>query len=207
MHVTPRGWLEIKGTKEVQTTQSQQSLSIKRWTQKTSLDSATPLDIVLVNHLPDRNPATILFLCSFQKQQGSPRRFDAMGHGHSIELQPLNILAFCDWEHRGICTQLSPTLRSSLQQAEDGQGHSVSIEYNRTAYDFVLRQMNFQLFIGSAQRELELDAGYWHFLCERLAEEHDIYVPSSIRMEESGKTCPVAKDWRSLFLELYALKD
>jgi len=56
-------------------------------------------------------------------------------------------------------------------------------------------------------------SGYWHFLCERLAEEHDIYVPKSSidRTEEvsesGGQTCPVAKDWRSLFLELYALKD
>eukprot|EP00438_Fugacium_kawagutii_P010196 Skav234228 [mRNA] locus=scaffold1464:247723:254034:+ [translate_table: standard] len=93
-----------------------------------------------------------------------------MGHGHSSELHPLNILSFCDWPHRGICTQLSPSLRSSL---EDG------------------------------------GQGYWHFLCERLAAEHDIYVPSFLRNAEdtSGNTCPVARDWRELFFELYAIKD
>lgn len=88
-----------------------------------------------------------------------------MGHGHSSELHPLNILAFCDWQHRGICTQLSRALRSSLQLTEENQG-------------------------------------YWRFLCERLAEEHDIYVP---RFVENG--CPIAKDWRALFLELNAVKE
>jgi len=62
-------------------------------------------------------------------------------------------------------------------------------------------------------QQAEDGQGYWHFLCERLAEEHDIYVPKSSidRTEEvsesGGQTCPVAKDWRSLFLELYALKE
>lgn len=90
-----------------------------------------------------------------------------MGQGHSSDLHPLNILSFCDWPHRGICTQLSPALRSSLQ-LEDGQG-------------------------------------YWHFLCERLAEEHDIYFPRD--GTDPVKKCPVARDWRELFLELYAIKE
>ena len=57
-------------------------------------------------------------------QQSALRIVDAMGQGHSSDLHPLNILSFCDWPHRGICTQLSSALRSSLQ-LEDGQGHLV----------------------------------------------------------------------------------
>ena len=46
--------------------------------------------------------------------------------------------------------------------------------------------------------------GYWRFLCERLAEEHDIYFPRD--GTDAVKKCPVARDWRELFLELYAIK-
>ena len=53
----------------------------------------------------------------------------------------------------------------------------------------------------------EMFWGYWHFLCERLAEEHDIYVPGFLRDADTVKKCPVARDWRELFLELYAIKD
>ena len=64
---------------------------------------------------PDTCQEKITFSCGF----------DAMGHGHSSELHPLNILAFCEWRHRGICTQLNPTLRSCLQLT-DGQGSLAS---------------------------------------------------------------------------------
>lgn len=49
------------------------------------------------------------------------------------------------------------------------------------------------------------NAYYWRFLCERLGEEHNLHVPRS----SSNETMPplgVAPSWRSLFLELYAMR-
>ena len=84
----------------------------------------------ILQNLTSRNPLTWHDSHSSSWKCGSSPHFadlrivEAMGQGHSSDLHPLNILSFCDWPHRGICTQLSPALRSSLQ-LEDGQGHLV----------------------------------------------------------------------------------
>ncbi|CAE8622587.1 unnamed protein product, partial [Polarella glacialis] len=49
-------------------------------------------------------------------------------------------------------------------------------------------------------------AGYWRFLCERLAEEHQVYVPLPYDGAPAGvPAVGVAGDWKDLFQELFAL--
>lgn len=89
------------------------------------------------------------------------------------------ILTFCSWQQRAAAAALSPHWRATMGlQARPG---SKGIE---------------------EESLVAKSGGYWLFVCKRLAEEHQVYVP----LPKSGRTAPpigVAGSWSELFQELY----
>eukprot|EP00439_Symbiodinium_sp_Y106_P045406 s3853_g5.t1 len=95
----------------------------------------------------------------------------AMGQclaGHSKEeLPPLNILAFCDWPQRATAPEICRGFHGALGFRRPGPDGSDSD-----------------------------GEGYWRFLCERLAEESEVYVPPP---------AGVCASYQHLIKELYSL--
>mmetsp|Transcript_33752 Transcript_33752/g.61158 ORF Transcript_33752/g.61158 Transcript_33752/m.61158 type:complete len:888 (+) Transcript_33752:52-2715(+) len=98
----------------------------------------------------------------------------------SEELPALKILEFCDWKQRARASEVSHSCRTSMG-------------FQRDALQ------------GAASHGSSGGEGYWRFLCDRLAEEQEVYVPlpegEAIRRPSKG----VAQDWQELFKELYSL--
>jgi len=100
----------------------------------------------------------------------------------SEELQTLKILEFCEWKQRAVAAELSHGCRASMGfQRESSQGEGCTS--------------------GSSLR----GEGYWRFLCDRLAEEHEVYVPLPEGEATRRPSKGVAEDWQELFKELYSL--
>lgn len=99
----------------------------------------------------------------------------------------LTIFSFLDWPQRAAAPGLSSAGRCSL---------------------------GFSLLYGDLASPHD-GSGYWRFLCQCLAEEHDVYVPMPIgggggeaALQQTFGAPPsgVAATWRGLFLELFALQ-
>eukprot|EP00927_Polykrikos_kofoidii_P043828 TRINITY_DN37923_c0_g1_i1.p1 TRINITY_DN37923_c0_g1~~TRINITY_DN37923_c0_g1_i1.p1 ORF type:complete len:914 (+),score=171.20 TRINITY_DN37923_c0_g1_i1:70-2811(+) len=97
------------------------------------------------------------------------------------------ILAFCDWQQRSAAVVLSRSFRVTLGLNPQPNVQRVAEETSDVD--------------GKSE-----GAGYWRFLCYRLAEENQIYAP--VASDCKFAPCPpagIAASWQKLFEELYKL--
>jgi len=102
-----------------------------------------------------------------------------------VEMQfALWVLAFCPWEQRAAAAALSSEWRVTLG---------------------LVKLTSSEKPIDSAA----CGAGYWRFLCERLAEEHHVHVPKAFEAGCMGLGIApprgISPSWHELFLELFPL--
>jgi len=96
-------------------------------------------------------------------------------------LTVLEILSFCPWQQRALAGALNAEWRAAM-----GLPTASS------------------LCQAGGVQEGEGN-GYWRFLCERLAEEHQIYVPKGSGPSGLEPPCGITLSWKKLFKELYPI--